>query len=54
MVACLVPATLQERRKAEEERLLAAISSNLGFNKGRPVAAIAVFRCCLQVRSAGP
>ena len=42
---------LQDKRKAEEERLLAALGSNLGFHKGRPLAAIVVFRCCLQWRA---
>jgi hypothetical protein len=42
---------LQDKRKAEEERLLAALSGNLGFHKGRPLAAIIVFRCCLQWRA---
>lgn len=42
---------LQDRRKAEEERLLAALSGNLGFHRGRPLAAIVVFRCCLQWRA---
>jgi len=42
---------IQEKRKQEEERLLSAISGNLGFHKGRPLAAVIVFRCCLQWRS---
>lgn len=42
---------LQERRKAEEERLLGALATNMGFHKGRPVAAIVVFRACLQWRA---
>eukprot|EP00798_Chlamydomonas_sp_ICE-L_P002990 gene2990-12998_t len=41
---------IQEKRKQEEERLLNSIGSNLGFNKGRPLAAVVVFRCCLQWR----
>ena len=40
-----------ERRKGEEDRLLTAISANMAFHKGRPVAALVVFRCCLQWRS---
>lgn len=40
-----------ERRKAEEDKLLTAISNDMGFSKGRPVAALVVFRCCLQWRS---
>jgi len=44
-------AALQERRKAEEERLLGALASPLGFHKNRPVAALSAFRCCLQWRT---
>lgn len=35
----------QERRRLEEERLLAALATNLSFHKGRPLAAVVVFRC---------
>lgn len=41
----------QDKRKAEEERLLASLPGNLGFSRGRPLAAIAIFRCCLQWRA---
>lgn len=39
---------LREQRTADQEKLLAAIGDNLGFQAGRPVAAVVVFRCCLQ------
>ena len=39
---------LREQRTADQEKLLAAIADNLGFHCGRPVAAVVVFRCCLQ------
>lgn len=39
---------LREQRTADQEKLLAAIGENLGFQGGRPVAAVVVFRCCLQ------
>lgn len=42
---------MQERRRQEEERLLAALSSPLGYHKGKPLAALIVFRCCLQWRA---
>lgn len=32
----------------EEFRLLAALSQPLGFHRGKPLAALAIFRCCLQ------
>ena len=35
----------------EEERLLAALPTPMGFHKGRPLAALVVFRCCLQWRA---
>ena len=41
----------KEQRKADEERLLRSLSSDMGFQKGRPLAAIVIFRCCLQWRS---
>lgn len=41
-------ALLREQRTADQEKLLAAIGDNLGFHGGRPVAAVVVFRCCLQ------
>ncbi|GFH24351.1 uncharacterized protein HaLaN_22129 [Haematococcus lacustris] len=44
-------AAAQERRRAEEERLLAALCTNMGFSKGRPVAAMVLFRCCIQWRA---
>ncbi|MEW5300071.1 MAG: hypothetical protein WDW36_003028 [Sanguina aurantia] len=40
----------QERRRLEEERLLSALATNLSFHRGRPLAAVVVFRCCLQWR----
>lgn len=39
---------LREQRTADQEKLLGAISDNLGFHQGRPVAAVTIFRCCLQ------
>jgi myosin-5 len=42
---------VQERRKQEEEKLLAALASPMGFHKGKPLAALVVFRACLQWRA---
>lgn len=42
---------LADKKKQEEERLLAALSGNLSFHKGKPLAAIIIFRCCLQWRA---
>lgn len=39
---------LREQRTADQERLLDALKTDLGFQNGRPVAAVLVFRCCLQ------
>ena len=39
---------LREQRTADQEKLLAAIADNLGFAGGRPLAALVIFRCCLQ------
>ena len=39
---------LREQRTADQEKLLAAIGVNLGFHDRRPVAALTIFRCCLQ------
>ena len=39
---------LREQRSADQERLLTALRSDLGFVEDRPVAAVLVFRCCLQ------
>jgi myosin V len=39
---------LREQRTADQERLLSALKTDLGFQKGRPIAAVLVFRCCLQ------
>ncbi|KAI8462592.1 MAG: hypothetical protein J3K34DRAFT_527632 [Monoraphidium minutum] len=44
-------ALMQERRRQEEERLLSSLPAPMGFHKGRPVAALVVFRCCLQWRA---
>ncbi len=35
----------------EEERLLAALPTPMGYHKGRPLAAMVIFRCCLQWRA---
>ncbi|KAF8063028.1 XI-F [Scenedesmus sp. PABB004] len=42
---------IQEKRKQEEERLLAALAAPMGFHKGKPLAALVVFRACLQWRA---
>lgn len=39
---------LREQRSADQERLLTALRADLGFVEDRPVAAVLVFRCCLQ------
>jgi myosin-5 len=39
---------LREQRTADQARLLAVLQGQLGFHQGRPVAAVLVFRCCLQ------
>lgn len=36
---------LQEKRKQEEERLLASLQLPMGYHKGRPLAALVIFRC---------
>jgi len=41
----------KEQRRQDEEKLLQSLSSHLGFQKGRPLAAIIIFRCCLQWKS---
>lgn len=42
---------LQEKRKQEEKQLLAALGAPMGFHKGKPLAALIIFRACLQWRS---
>lgn len=37
------------RAPADQEKLLGAIAEPLGFQGGRPVASVVIFRCCLQV-----
>ena len=39
---------MQEKRNADQEMLLSALRSELGFVQDRPVAAVLIFRCCLQ------
>ncbi|DBA65606.1 TPA: hypothetical protein ACH3X2_002670 [Trebouxia sp. C0005] len=39
---------LREQRTADQEKLLATISDDLSFHHGRPVAAVLIFRSCLQ------
>ncbi|GAB4821968.1 hypothetical protein N2152v2_009014 [Parachlorella kessleri] len=39
---------LREQRSQDQERLLSTITEQLGFHHGRPVAALTIFRCCLQ------
>jgi hypothetical protein len=46
----LLPAP-QEKRKADEERLLGAISQPMDFHKGKPLAALVIFRACLHWRA---
>lgn len=41
-------ALLREQRQADQDRLLAALREPLGFSHGRPVAALVIFRSCLQ------
>jgi myosin-5 len=42
---------VQECRKQEQDQLLAALASPMGFHKGKPLAALVVFRACLQWRA---
>mmetsp|Transcript_16539 Transcript_16539/g.49488 ORF Transcript_16539/g.49488 Transcript_16539/m.49488 type:complete len:1726 (-) Transcript_16539:622-5799(-) len=39
---------LREQRSQDQEKLLACISGDVGFHRGRPLAAMVIFRCCLQ------
>lgn len=39
---------LREQRTADQEKLLSTISEDLSFHHGRPVAAVLIFRSCLQ------
>ena len=39
---------LREQRAADQDKLLAVITENLGFHNHRPVAAVLIFRSCLQ------
>jgi hypothetical protein len=39
------------RRKQEHEKLMSALASPMGFHKGKPLAALVVFRACLQWRA---
>lgn len=39
---------LREQRENDQKRLLSLLQSDLGFQDGRPVAAVLVFRCCLH------
>ena len=41
----------KEQKRQDEEKLLQSLSSHLGFQKGRPLAAVIIFRCCLQWKS---
>ncbi len=42
---------LKEQKAADQEKLLATISGNLGFHDERPLAALIVFRSCLHWKS---
>eukprot|EP00210_Caulerpa_lentillifera_P001139 g1097.t1 len=42
---------LKEQKRQDEEKLLHSLSTHLGFQKGRPLAAVIIFRCCLQWKS---
>jgi hypothetical protein len=42
---------IQERRKQDEEKLLSALATPMGYHKGKPLAALVVFRACLQWRA---
>lgn len=41
----------KEQKRQDEEKLLQSLSTHLGFQKGRPLAAVIIFRCCLQWKS---
>jgi len=41
----------KEQKRQDEEKLLHSLSTHLGFQKGRPLAAVIIFRCCLQWKS---
>eukprot|EP00210_Caulerpa_lentillifera_P009028 g8617.t1 len=42
---------MKEQKRQDEEKLLHSLSTHLGFQKGRPLAAVIIFRCCLQWKS---
>eukprot|EP00798_Chlamydomonas_sp_ICE-L_P014024 gene14024-19961_t len=42
--------TKKKKLNAEENKLLITIASGVGFHRGRPLAALVIFRCCLQWR----
>eukprot|EP01025_Chloroclados_australasicus_P055566 TRINITY_DN6759_c0_g1_i2.p1 TRINITY_DN6759_c0_g1~~TRINITY_DN6759_c0_g1_i2.p1 ORF type:complete len:1608 (-),score=236.01 TRINITY_DN6759_c0_g1_i2:671-5494(-) len=42
---------VKEQRQQEQESLLNCIQSNIGFHHGRPLAALIIFRCCIQWKS---
>jgi len=39
---------LREQRENDQKRLLGLLQTDLGFQDGRPVAAVLIFRCCLH------
>lgn len=39
---------MQEKRNADQETLLTVLRSDLGFVGDRPIAAVLIFRCCLE------
>lgn len=44
-------ALVKEQKVADQEKLLQCISGNLGFQNGRPLTALIVFRSCLHWKS---
>lgn len=42
---------LKEQRKLDEEKLLQGLSEHMGFQKGKPLAAVVIFRSCLHWKS---
>ncbi len=44
-------AVLAERRQVEEDLLLAALTGDMGFHHGRPVAAVVTFRWARRLKA---
>lgn len=51
--ACPAPVVLQQVIGVDEQMLLSAIARPLGFHKGKPLAALIIFRCCLEWGAVG-